>query len=191
MSKTLILYRHAKSDWADATLTDFDRPLNARGRAAAPVMGQWLNAAGLRPELILCSSSVRTRETLERTGRPLSNRNIDIEFRDDIYEASWTALLAAIRSTVKEPNPATVTTLLMIGHNPGLQQLASNLINTQAPLTVDGFDRKFPTAAIAVLNLPIDSWDACSSGTARLTHYVTPKRLLRMAPTSAFDTGRT
>ncbi|MEM1306411.1 MAG: histidine phosphatase family protein, partial [Pseudomonadota bacterium] len=99
MAKTLILLRHAKSSWSDPGLADIDRPLNKRGRAAAPRMGRWLAQAGYTPDLVICSPSMRTRQTLSAISHTLPIPREGLRFEPDIYEAPWQRLLAVLRTS--------------------------------------------------------------------------------------------
>jgi phosphohistidine phosphatase len=133
----LILLRHAKSDWADPLLGDHDRPLNARGRAAAPRIGRWLRDHGHLPTRILCSTSTRTRETLDRLALP----DTPTEFRPDLYLAPADTILALAAT------PA--DTLLILAHNDGLAEAARRAVTT--PPAHEAFAR-FPTCACLVLD---------------------------------------
>jgi phosphohistidine phosphatase len=150
----LYLLRHAKSSWDDPTLADHDRPLAARGRKAAKAIGAYLREHDIEPELVLCSSAARTRETLERVG--LTGR-----IEDALYGAGASALLARLHEV-----PDEVASVMLIGHNPGMQQLAFDLA---------GLDDKFPTAALATL--ACDGWSDLQR--AELVDYVKPKDLAR------------
>ena len=178
--RTLVLFRHAKSAWPD--VPDHDRPLARRGIRAAPVMGRWLREAGLVPGQVLCSTARRARETWQFAQAGLAaSPPVTIDVR--IYAAAPAALLALIR----EAPPATGT-LLLIGHNPAIEDLARLLAaapgaagpGTAGPRTGDShhsdLDRmrsKFPTAAIAVLRSG-GTWHDLAPGRARLTAFVTP-----------------
>src|SRR5215468_6012499 len=136
VERTLYLLRHAKSSWDDPALADHERALAPRGRRDAALVGEHLRSLGVEPQLVLCSSSVRTRETLElvlpATGGPT------VSFEDGLYGASSDVLLARVRRV-----PDDVGSLMLIGHNPGMQDLAVTLASTG-----DGLDlvqAKFPT----------------------------------------------
>jgi len=178
--RTLVLFRHAKSAWPD--VPDHDRPLARRGIRAAPVMGRWLREAGLVPGQVLCSTARRARETWQFAQAGLA-ASPPVTFDVRIYAAAPAALLALIR----EAPPATGT-LLLIGHNPAIEDLARLLAaapgaagpGTAGPRTGDShhsdLDRmrsKFPTAAIAVLRSG-GTWHDLAPGPARLTAFVTP-----------------
>jgi phosphohistidine phosphatase len=170
--RKLVLLRHAKSAWPD--LPDHERPLAGRGRRDAPVMGRWLRAAGHLPDQVLCSTARRTRETWQ-LAQPELGAAPPVSFEDRVYEASAEQLLDLARHA---PPPA--ETLLIIGHAPGIPELALVLAGAVAPAGGEGDaagDRmraKFPTAAVAVLELA-GPWDQLAPGTARLTSFVTPR----------------
>lgn len=165
----LLLLRHAKAAWPSGTM-DLDRPLAKRGQKAAALMGRYLKDEDLEPDLVLVSPSRRTQETWDLV-RPILG---DIEARRDgrIYEAPVARLLTVVREV--EPR---VRTLLMIGHNPGFEDLAKLLI---AEGDTDGILRlgqKYPTAGLAVIDFPQDSWEKVKSRTGRLERFATPKLL--------------
>ena len=114
--KTLILMRHAKSDWSTGEESDHARPLNRRGRASALALGNWLRGKGWLPDQVLCSTARRTRETLAGLGL-----EVEADYRDALYHAEVEALLEAVRG-------ATGGTVLIIGHNPGIGELAERLV---------------------------------------------------------------
>ena len=170
-NRKLVLLRHAKSAWPD--VPDHERPLAGRGIRAAPVMGRWLRDAGLVPDQVLCSTARRARETWQFAQAGLA-ATPPVSFEDRIYDATAIELLALIR----EVPPATGT-LLLIGHNPAIEDLA--LMLAAAPGTASSGDlermrAKFPTAAIAVLQ-PAGTWRTLAPGRARLTAFVTPRDL--------------
>ncbi|TWU36602.1 phosphohistidine phosphatase [Novipirellula aureliae] len=142
--KRLLLMRHAKSDWGDAGLTDHQRPLNKRGRRDAPAMGQWLVENDCCPTRILCSSAVRTRETFDRL-QPQLEAKPDVFYSDLLYGATAETLARVVR---REGDNA--TSLMVIAHNPGISELVSCLAGEYIGMS---------TAAIAVFESPVDSWD--------------------------------
>jgi phosphohistidine phosphatase len=118
MRHRLLLLRHAKSSWDDPSLTDRDRPLSKRGRAAARRMGEHLRASGGRIDLVLCSSALRTRETLERLALGVA----DVRVEDRLYGAGPDELLDRLRDVAGDPGA-----VLVIGHDPGMHELAAAL----------------------------------------------------------------
>lgn len=165
---TLYLLRHAKSDWSDVTLPDEERPLSTRGRRDASQLAALLQRTHIQPELILCSTARRTRETLEllRTGLQHS----DVRFDSDLYGASATALLDRLHKVSEK-----VSSVMLIGHNPGLQELAIWL--TRPNKRRRSLEAKFPTAALATITLPTNSWTQLHQAQSHLTDYTTPRQL--------------
>jgi phosphohistidine phosphatase len=141
--KTLLLLRHAKSSWKDPELDDHDRPLNKRGKADAPRMGQLLQEEGLVPDFILASSAKRCRKTAEHVIHASGYRG-ETRITGEIYEASAARLLELIAALEDD-----LERVLIIGHNPGLEELVERLTGAYSPLT---------TAALAQLELPVDRW---------------------------------
>lgn len=177
---TLSLFRHAKSSWTNAGQKDADRPLSARGIAAAPVMGDYLAKQQLVPDLVLSSSSVRTRETCALAFAALAPLP-QVIFEDTFYLASPRTLLNRIRRV-----DASVRHLMIVGHNPGLQVLALDLTGagqTSGPSSgaskpLAELAAKLPTAGLVVLEFDGDDWAAIAPGTARLARFVTPRMLM-------------
>ena len=172
--RTLLLFRHAKSAWPD--VADHDRPLARRGIRAAPVMGRWLRETGLVPGQVLCSTARRARETWQCAQAGLA-ATPPVSFDARIYEAAATDLLSLIRAV-----PPATGTLLLIGHNPAIEDLALLLAAVPGaaagpggsrPAELDRMRSKFPTAAIAVLE-SAGPWPRLAPGRARLTAFVTP-----------------
>jgi phosphohistidine phosphatase len=176
VGRKLVLLRHAKSAWPD--VPDHDRPLAGRGRRNAPVMGRWLRTNGYVPDQVLCSTARRARETWQLAQEGLGAAPA-VSFERRVYEASAEQLLDLVRGV-----ESAVTTLLIVGHDPAIQELAVMLARTTPPADGDGaaagaLDRmraKFPTAAVAVLGLT-GSWDQLSPGTAQLAAFVIPREI--------------
>lgn len=168
---TLTLFRHAKSSWADPSLQDFDRPLAPRGEEAAPLMGAFLAERGLIPNLILCSTSRRTRQTLDLALASLKTRP-KLHYDEALYHATVPALLAIIRAA-----PADAHHLMLVGHNPGMQSLALELIGGGDPAGRRAIAQKFPSGAVAIMTFDAANWAAIRPGSAHLTIFTTPKQL--------------
>jgi phosphohistidine phosphatase len=164
---TLYLLRHAKSSWDDPALADHERPLASRGRRDGKRVAEHLRREKLEPELVLCSSAARTRETLELVRPALGDATVLVE--DELYGASSDGLLARIRQV-----PDEVASVLVIGHNPGLEELALELASSGDEL--ERLEEKFPTGALARLELA-EQWGRVAPGGATLTAYVVPKQL--------------
>ena len=169
--KTLILMRHGKSSWKDRTLDDHDRPLKKRGRKAAPLMARWLEAQGLRPDTVLCSSARRTRETLERM-REATPALPEPTLSAALYEAPPAALLEQVKGL-----PDTCGTALLIGHQPGLGELLRLLAGRVRKPEDRRVFEKFPTAAAAVLETEVAAWSELAPGSAELAAYAAPREL--------------
>lgn len=163
MSLTLILMRHAKSSWDDPALPDFDRPLNARGRKSAKAIGDWLRDQKCLPDHILCSSSVRTRETLK--GLKLDART---EFLEGLYHASEDRMLRILQ------NHGQGKTVLMLGHNPGTAFLARRLLRT--PPAHPKFSL-YPTAATLVARFEEKRWQDIDFGSGTARDFIVPREL--------------
>ncbi|MFK0333415.1 SixA phosphatase family protein [Rhizobium sp. NPDC090275] len=163
----LLLLRHAKSAWPDG-VDDHDRPLGGRGLKAAPLMGSFMAREGLVPDLALVSTARRTQETWALVGAELPD---DIERRDvgEIYEAAAERIAAVIRGV----DPV-VRTLLVVGHNPGLQNLALDLVGDGESLTE--IREKFPTGALAVIDFA-EAWASMTPGSGVLQRFVVPRSL--------------
>ena len=166
--KRLGLLRHAKSDWDDAAVRDFDRGINDRGRRGAAAIGQHIAAIGYRWDAIVASPAERVRLTLEASGLSLAP-----QFDERVYLADAEGLLSVLHAIVGEPEA-----VLLVGHNPGLHELLFRLVDpaTEDPLFTQAAER-FPTAAFAVLELPIDQWRDLEPGRATLAHFARPRDL--------------
>jgi phosphohistidine phosphatase len=169
--KTLLLLRHAKSDWGDPARTDHERHLNRRGRDAAPLMGDWLARERLIPDLVLCSTATRTRETLDLV-RPRIGADVAVVFDDRLYLAEAPTLLERVRAT-----DDSVGTLLVVGHNPGLEELAGRLTGGGDRGAIDALAEKMPTAGLAVLRFDVAGWKRVAARGGRLDAFVTPRSL--------------
>jgi phosphohistidine phosphatase len=167
--RRLMLLRHAKSDWPKG-VADHDRPLGPRGRRDAPHMGEEIALRGLRPDLAVVSSAQRTRETWDLVAPHLGD--IPHRFERAIYEADPKAILAVIRAI-----DDAIGTLLVVGHNPGLEVTATYLIGGGAGRLRDRLGEKFPTAALAVIEFDEGGWHDIGQGRGRLALFLTPKDL--------------
>jgi phosphohistidine phosphatase len=170
--KTLGLYRHAKSDWHDAVARDFDRPLNKRGRKGAAVMARHIRDHGLHWDRVIASPAVRVAETIER-GFEAIGRTLPVMWDRRIYLASSATLMDLLREQEGDAGA-----ILMVGHNPGLEDLIFDLVpdDGSSPLR-DLVEEKFPTAAYAVLELDVENWADIRENCARLVHLTRPRDL--------------
>jgi phosphohistidine phosphatase len=168
---TLSLLRHAKSDWSSPGMDDFDRPLAERGRIAAPRMGAYMAGEGLRPQLILCSSARRTRQTLDLVLPELAHKP-DVQFEKGLYLAPASLMLARLHKVADG-----VAHVMMVGHDPGMHELAVALSGTGDPQSLRALGVKFPTAGLAVIAFDTAHWAQVAPGAGRLLRFVTPKTL--------------
>lgn len=167
--RTLYLLRHAKSSWDDPDLADHDRPLAGRGERATPYVAAHMLREGIAPQLILCSSARRTRETLGLLGDAVP-LDCEVLVEDGLYGASADDLIRRLQVM-----PDTADHVMLIGHNPALQRLAWLLARSGDRLSQ--LNKKFPTAALATLHADVDDWSQLSRGCARLTGFVRPRDL--------------
>ena len=169
--KTLTLLRHAKSGWNDPVARDVDRPLNPKGKRAAALIGRHLRSEGLAFDHVVASPAVRVGETIDevvtgygRTLAPAVDRRI--------YLASAVTLLDVVRDL-----PDAASQVLMVGHNPGLEDLVLLLVPAGQNALRDTAEEKYPTATVAELQFDIGAWSAAAAGGATLTRFVRPRDL--------------
>ncbi|MDA8319478.1 MAG: histidine phosphatase family protein [Actinomycetota bacterium] len=174
--RTLVLLRHAKSAWPEG-VPDHDRPLAGRGRRDAPAAGQWLRQAGHIPDLVLCSTAARARQTWQLAEAEIGARS-PVTFEPEVYGATADILLNLIRRL-----PAAARTVVVVGHDPALPELALSLAGgpggqppPAAGADADRMRVKFPTAAMAVLEIG-GGWAEVGPGAARLAGFITPRDL--------------
>ncbi|OOY98947.1 SixA phosphatase family protein [Solemya velum gill symbiont] len=159
----LILFRHAKSDWASGAADDFHRPLAAKGKKAAKHMGKLLATMGQAPDFILTSSAVRTHET-QRLASVSGHWGAPIGVTDDLYETSPAAVLEIIRQM-----PGQYRRVMLVGHEPCWSELTSLLIG--------GGEVRFPTAAMVRIDFDARHWSQISQGSGELNWFLPPKHL--------------
>lgn len=182
--KTVALFRHAKSDWHDRRARDFDRPLNQRGRLGAELMGRHIRELGRKWDRVIASPAVRCAQTIEHARE--GSDSLPVEWDRRIYLASSATLADVLREQDER-----VGSVIMIGHNPGLEDLIFDLVpdDGTSPLR-DVVEEKFPTAAFAILELPIKHWAELQEGTAKLVHLMRPRDLdATLGPELAQDQG--
>jgi phosphohistidine phosphatase len=166
--RRLYLLRHAKSSWKHERLPDHDRPLAGRGRRAAKAMAGHLREQAIEPELVLCSTATRARETLERIRAALGDGEVRVE--RELYRAGPAVLLARLHEV-----PDAVGSVMVIAHNPGLEDLALLLARREA--RVRELEAKFPTGALATLALRGSDWAGLDRASADLIAFVRPRDL--------------
>lgn len=171
--KTILLLRHAKSAWSDPRLDDHDRPLNGRGERAAKAMADHIAHRGPQPELILCSTSVRTRQTLMPLLKRLADPAPPISLENRLYLASEDTLLARLRLV-----PDDVATVLLIAHNDGIGRLAEMLAGSGPADAMAKLREKYPTGTLATLRVPDGPWRDLRPGSAELVAFVRPRDLM-------------
>ena len=171
--RQLLLLRHAKSSWDDARMADRDRPLNGRGQRAIATMRRVMIDLGLTPDLILVSTARRTLETLQ--GLEPWDETPLIEPMEALYLASADQLMTVLRGVAE-----TVRSVLLIGHNPGMHDLALSLtahpVAPEVRAAADRLGQGFPTAALAEFSVGA-SWSRIGPGAGRLVRFVTPKEM--------------
>ena len=166
--KRLGLLRHAKSDWDDAALRDFDRGLSERGRRGAALIGAHIAAQPVKWDFALASPAERVRRTLDASGL-----GVEVRFDERAYLADAAVLTELLRKHGGEAGA-----VLLVGHNPGLQELVFRLVNPECENGLfDEAAEKFPTAAFAVLELDIDDWADLSAGCGTLAQFTRPRDL--------------
>ena len=166
--RRLILFRHAKSEWP-AGVPDHERPLGKRGRRTAPVMGAFLARDRLLPELALISTARRAIETWELAVAAMDEV---IQWKEEprLYDAPVNTLLDIVRKM-----PPDIRSLLLVGHNPGMETFAAGLIGDGPGPETMRLREKFPTAAVAVIDFDVDDWAKIDNGHGVLVRFETPK----------------
>lgn len=171
MEKSLLFFRHAKSDWGASYHHDHDRPLNLRGKRAACAMGRWLAHTGPIPDLILCSTAVRAQSTCV-LAKESGVWAAEVQYERGLYHATPSDLLHYINELTSD-----VKVAMLVGHQP-------TWAATTAVLTGNAVT-KFPTASIARINIKVDEWRHCAAGMGSVVWHQYPKRL----PDMYYDTN--
>ncbi len=167
--KQLILIRHAKSAWESNVSDDYNRPLALRGINDINAMAHWLTHQTTNIDLILSSSATRAKQTTVQLCHAANLNTAKIHWQKSLYHAAPSTLLSHIHQA-----PATVRQLMLVGHNPGLDELLMQLCRDPPPRTQNG--KLLTTAAIAILTLP-DGWLALQPHTCHLAQLMRPKQL--------------
>jgi len=160
--KTLLLLRHAKSDWDDPSLPDFDRPLAARGERDAPEIGKALRKRGPLPDLVISSPAARAKATVKAAVKA-AKMKLEIQYEEAVYGASSAELVNLIRRL-----PDASSCAMLVGHNPGFEDLVGRL---------SGSHEHMPTAAVACIEFQGNSWSDLSKQEGKLLWLLTPKQL--------------
>lgn len=161
--KSLYLIRHAKSDWSDESLSDFDRPLNKRGMKDAPLMGSLLAEKGIQPDLIISSPALRAKTTAFAIAKALSYPSESIRYEHDLYACDAQTILSVIRSVSDE-----FDTLFVFGHNPEFTECAN--------LITGGDIDNIPTCGVVEMRLYKDDWKSIEENSAELRSFDFPKK---------------
>ena len=161
--KTLTILRHAKSSWSDSSLSDAERPLNRRGERDAPIMGERIAAAGIRPALIISSPAVRAFATARIVAEQINYPREFLEKEPALYLASLDRLLDIVIA-----QNDSINNLMLVGHNPGL----TSLVNYLSPNLTDNL----PTCGVVSFSLDTDSWDIYSPPKASVDYHDYPKK---------------
>lgn len=169
--RRLMLLRHAKSDWSEAGRPDRERVLSPRGERAAPLMGHYLAEQGLIPQHAIVSGAERTRQTWQYLGKAVTDA-ASVTYDDRIYEAAPIDILSAVADA-----PSSAETLIVVGHNPGLQSLALALAGPGNAKARRALTEKFPTTGLAVLDFDRSDWTSLTPGSGRLERFITPRAI--------------
>jgi len=165
----LWLLRHAKSSWDRPELDDHERPLAPRGARAAALLRDYLGAEGIHPDLLLCSSALRARETLTHI-LPALGSELVIRIERAVYRSDAADLVGLLRQVADG-----VGSVMLIGHNPAVQELATTLAGSGDKLSE--VTSKFPTGALAEIEFPSDRWSALAEGSGEVARFVIPRDL--------------
>jgi phosphohistidine phosphatase len=171
MMLTLSLLRHAKSSWSNPTLPDRDRPLATRGVTDAPLMGKAMAERGIDPELVLCSSARRTRDTLDLV-LPELRVEPKVDYIDALYHASPEEMLEMLHGIQPGANR-----VMLVGHNPEIQAFALDLVGAGPKHFRDRLSMKYPTAGLAVINFASGLWKSVGVNSGTLNLFLSPKDL--------------
>jgi phosphohistidine phosphatase len=171
MMLTLSLLRHAKSSWSNPTLPDRERPLATRGVTDAPLMGKAMAERGIDPELVLCSSARRTRDTLDLV-LPELRVEPKVDYIDALYHASPEEMLEMLHGIQPGANR-----VMLVGHNPEIQAFALDLVGAGPKHFRDRLSMKYPTGGLAVINFASGLWKSVGVNSGTLNLFLSPKDL--------------
>jgi phosphohistidine phosphatase len=164
--KTMYLVRHAKSDWDDPSIRDFDRPLNKRGKNNAPAMGKLLKQQGIIPELVITSTAMRAKTTAELVTAEIGIKPDKMVYEKELYLASAQEIFLLIKETPPEYN-----SVMIVAHNPGITELLNRLTGG------NNFVANIPTCGVAELQFE-GEWNKLASGKCLLEKFLVPKEVL-------------
>lgn len=169
--RRIILLRHAKSAWSEPGANDHERPLNRRGQQAARMIGTYLNRHQLVPECVLCSTAARARETWVLVAAEIPAAP-PAAYEDRLYNAGPGVLLNELQQAA-----SAVKSLLLVGHNPGLQDLSTLLIASGDLGDRERLREKLPAGGLVVIDFPIEDWSKLHAHSGRLERFVVPRTL--------------
>ena len=169
--RLVYLLRHAKSDWSDPATGDHERPLARRGRRDAQRLAEYFRRNAISPQLVLCSSAVRARQTLAPIAAAIHIHEDRVEVEPALYGAAAAEILGRLRRVGER-----IRSVLVVGHNPGLQDLAVDLVGDDRAL-LGALREKFPTGALAVVVFDGASWSELSPLTASVSSVTVPRQL--------------
>ena len=169
MPRELLILRHAKSDWDSGAASDFERPLAKRGKKDAPRVGEWLYREGLVPDLVISSPAQRAKETAVKVCKSMDYKTKKIRWEKQVYAGNLTNLLRVLGRC-----PAEARIVLLVGHNPGLEDLVVHLAGDEVDEPKDG--KLLPTATLARLETH-DDWSNLDPGCAQLISITRPRNL--------------
>ncbi len=171
--KRLFLLRHAKAQPADGSVEDYDRTLMLSGMQDGAAMARYLRKADYRVDTIICSAAARTTQTAELV---LHELTAEIDYRENLYLADPARILAAVRAM-----PASVSSLMVVGHNPGLEECATLLarepVRRKERARHEALEEKFPTCALAILDFDVGRWRDVAQNSGKLVDFVRPRDL--------------
>jgi phosphohistidine phosphatase len=174
--RRLILLRHAKTERESPSGSDRDRRLDARGRADAPIIGQYLAEHRLVPDLALVSPAIRTRETWELLAATLKPRPA-VDIAGGLYGADASEVLQIIRLASGRADDKDLKSIMVVAHNPGLHELSLDLIGKAKPADREALEENLPTSGVAVFKFAVDDWTDVSERHGTLETFVSPKLL--------------
>jgi len=169
--KTLYLLRHAKSNWGNASISDFERTLNDHGRAVAEDLGKTLKKEGLIPDLVISSPAVRTKQTLICLQKGME-MSLYSQYPKILYLGSEESILSTIRNAAN-----TSDRMMIIGHNPGLHQLAISLAKPGGTHSMDNLENKFSAGTFVEITFAVDTWIDVGTKDGRLSRLIKPRIL--------------
>lgn len=169
--KQLAILRHAKSDWGNPGQTDFERPLNKRGRKAAKKVGRELKARGFSCDRIVCSPATRARETVERF--EIGYESLPpVSFEPQLYMCSTGTLIGVINSLSDDAD-----TVMIVGHNPGFHDIVLRMTRANGNGLREKVGANYPTGAFALIDFPVDKWNDVEPASGEIRDVIFPREL--------------